>query len=507
MPRELARGEVIGQVAPPAQERLLPAHLHVQLALEEVGPISQSAGRLLPGLGDAGLREEWLSLCPDPSPLLGVAAAASTPPIDVVQAQREEHVASPQVHFYERPPVIERGWRQYLYDEEARCYVDVVNNVAVIGHSHPAVEEAATRQLRLLNTNSRFMYRAMPRFARRLAGLVPEPLDVVFLVSSGSEANDLALRLARHATGVKDIICIEGTYHGWTSATTEASSGLFENPHAEATRPPWVHPVMMPNTYRGPHRGPDAGERYADDVRRALADLRQVGARPAALIAEPLLGYEGGMVPPDGYTDAVVALVRAAGGLFIADEVQLGYGRLGRHFWAFEHEGVVPDIVTIAKSTGNGHPVAAVITSRDIADGFGSEASWFSSVGGGPVSCEIGLAVLDVIEREELQRNARQTGDHLKGLLLGLAQRHDMAAAVHGMGLYLGLELVRDRDTREPATEETEALCERMRTLGVIVQPTGNHQNILKIKPPLVISRQSAEFFVEQLDRALSEGW
>jgi 4-aminobutyrate aminotransferase-like enzyme len=424
-----------------------------------------------------------------------------------VLAERQHYVASPQLHYYIDPPEIERGYRHTLYDEHGRAYVDVVNNVAILGHSHPAVERAAARQLRLLNTNSRFLYGALPRFARRLAALVPDPLEVVLLVSSGSEANDLALRLARAATGERDVLCVGGNYHGWTEATFEVSTSLFDNPRGDETRPPWIHPILSPNTYRGPHRGDDAGERYAGDARRALEDIRTAGRGLAALISEPVLGNQGGMVPPAGYTRAVVELVRAAGGLYIADEVQVGYGRLGHVFWAFEHEGVVPDIVTIAKSTGNGYPVAAVITTREIADAFGRDASWFSSMGGNPVACEVGLAVLDAMEAEGVQENARVVGDNLKARLDALAERHALIGAVHGLGLYLGVELVRDRTTREPAAAEAYALCERLRELGVIMQPTGDHENILKVKPPLVITQEAAGFFADQLDRALTEGW
>jgi 4-aminobutyrate aminotransferase-like enzyme len=272
-------------------------------------------------------------------------------------------------------------------------------------------------------------------------------------------------------------------------------------------RPPWVHPVPTPNTFRGPYRDEDAAARYLADAERVLDGLAAEGRRPAGLIAEPILGVQGGLVPPAGYTRGLVELVRARGGLFVADEVQVGFGRLGHSFWAFEHEGVVPDVVTIAKATGNGYPVGAVLTRRDLADEFGRAGSWFSSVGGSPVSCAVGLAVLDVIEGERLQENARTTGDHLKARLLEVAARHELVGAVHGLGLYLGVELVRDPDTLEPAREEADAVCERMRELGVVVQPTGDHENILKVKPPLVITRASADFFVEQLDRVLTEGW
>ena len=340
-----------------------------------------------------------------------------------------------------------------------------------------------------------------------LAALLPEELDTVFLVSSGSEANDLALRIAREVTGQADVLAIRGAYHGWTVATHAISTAPFDNPHADERLPDWVHPVEQPNTFRGAHRGEDAGARYADDVRARLRALADAGRGPAAFLCEPLLGNSGGVELPDGYLAQVYDAVRAAGGLTIADEVQVGMGRLGERFWAFEREGVVPDIVTIAKPAGNGQPLGAVVTTRAIADRFGRDASWFSSMGGAPISCEVGLAVLDAIEGERLQENALAVGTHLRERLRELVGRHELAGAAHGVGLYLGLELVRDRATLEPAAEEAEALCERLRERGAIVQPTGDHMNVLKIKPPLCLTRADADFLADRIDEALTGGW
>ena len=242
-------------------------------------------------------------------------------------------------------------------------------------------------------------------------------------------------------------------------------------------------------------------------MRDTIAALAARGRAPAAFICEALYGNAGGIVLPDGYLQAAYAHVRAAGGLCIADEVQVGYGRLGAHFWGFEQQGVVPDIVTIAKATGNGHPVAAVITTAAIAGALQGQGGFFASVGGGPVSCEIGLAVLDVIEEERLQENALHVGGALRAGLEELVERHEIAGAAHGMGLYLGLDLVRDRGTKEPAREEAYAICERLRELGAIVQPTGDGENVLKLKPPLVIERRDVDWLIETLDGVLARGW
>ncbi|HVG88450.1 MAG: aminotransferase [Gaiellales bacterium] len=493
---ELLAGQQVGTVAAAAA---LPPHAHVQLC---TAPVER-----LPGTAPGSLADAWLALCPDPSPLLGQAVAAGRRHASELRRRRDLVVAGAQHLYYRRPPEIVRGWRQHLYDADGRAYLDMVNNVAILGHSHPAVAEAAHRQMRLLNTNSRFLYESMAAFAERLTARVPAPLERVFLVNSGSEANDLALRLARAFTGRDDVIAVEGAYHGWTAATFAVSTSPVDNPQAATSPPPGLHVVPQANTYRGPHGAgdPEAGARYARHVLEACRSA-EAGGGVAAFICEPQLGNTGGLLAPDGYLQAAFAHVRAAGGVCIADEVQVGYGRLGHWFWAFEQQGAVPDILTIAKSTGNGHPVGAVITTAEIADAFG-EAGFFSSVGGGPVSCEVGSAVLDAIRDERLQENAVATGERLRTALVALGGRHPLVGAVHGAGLYLGVELVRDRSTKEPAAAEADAVCERMLELGVIVQPTGDHMNVLKVKPPLCITPADADLFAEALDRVLTEGW
>jgi 4-aminobutyrate aminotransferase-like enzyme/Ser/Thr protein kinase RdoA (MazF antagonist) len=447
----------------------------------------------------------WLAGTRDPAPLLGLPPARAEEDPAATIARRERSLAAVQEHYYRTPPRIERGWREHLLDIDGRCYVDMVNNVAAIGHGRIEVADAVARQWRLLNTNSRFNYRAVADFSERLATTLPAPLDTVFLVNSGSEAVDLALRLAMATTGRRDIVAVREAYHGWTYATDAVSTSVADNPNALDTRPDWVHTVASPNSYRGDHR--DAPGRYAEEAVGMIEDLVQRGQPPAAFICEPFYGNAGGIALPPGYLPAVYAAVRGCGGLAIADEVQVGYGRLGHWFWGFQGQDVVPDIVTVAKAMGNGHPLGAVITSRAIADAYRTQGYFFSSAGGSPVSCVVGLTVLDVIERDGLQHNALTVGEHLTSRLAELAHRHALIGAVHGSGLYLGVELVRDRQTLEPAVAETAAICERMRELGVIVQPTGDRMNVLKMKPPMCLSTTSADFFVDMLDRVLSTGW
>lgn len=459
-----------------------------------------------PELTTPGLAPGWLACVRDPRPLLGLGPV-DTEPVDVdLMARRNLAFAPVQEHYYRRPPRIERGWRHYLMSTSGRCYLDMVNNVTVLGHAHPRVASAAARQLRKLNTNSRFNYASVVEFSERLAGLLPDPLDTVFLVNSGSEASDLALRLATAAAGRPDVVAMREAYHGWTYGTDAVSTSTADNPNALTTRPDWVHTVESPNSFRGKYRGSEV-PRYAADAVAQIDQLIADGRAPAAFICETVYGNAGGMALPDGYLQQIYAAVRGAGGYAVADEVQVGYGRLGEWFWGFEQQRVVPDIVSMAKSVGNGYPLGAVVTSREIAEAFRTQGYFFSSTGGSPLSCAIGMTVLDVLDDEGLQGNAARVGAHLKSRLQELATRHPIIGTVHGAGLYLGVEMIRDPQTLEPATEETALICDRMLELGVIIQPTGDHQNILKTKPPLCIDVEAADFYAAALDRVLTEGW
>lgn len=477
----------------------LPAGAWVDVGVRPVGAPAA------PLLTRSELAPGWLALTCDPLPLFGL------PAVDVAEAsdllsRRDASFAPVQEFYYRRPPQIERGKRHFLMSTAGRTYLDMVNNVTVLGHAHPRIADTAARQLRKLNTNSRFNYEAVVEFSERLAAMLPDPLDTVFLVNSGSEASDLAIRLATAATGRRDVVAVREAYHGWTYGTDAVSTSTADNPNALATRPDWVHTVESPNSFRGKYRGAEA-KKYAGEAVQEISRLVADGQPPAAFICESVYGNAGGMALPDGYLQQVYAAVRGFGGLAISDEVQVGYGRLGEWFWGFMQQDAVPDIVSVAKSTGNGYPLGAVITSRAVADGFRSQGYFFSSTGGSPLSCAIGMTVLDVLRDEGLQENAKRVGGHLKSRLQALQDKHPIIGTVHGIGLYLGVEMVRDRETLEPASEETSAICERMLELGVIIQPTGDHQNILKTKPPLCIDIEAADFYVDCLDRVLTEGW
>lgn len=451
----------------------------------------------------------WRAVVADPTGVVFGDAVRPGPSVADSRAlleRRERSVAEVQEHYFADPPVIVRGWQEYLVDADARIYLDALNNVTSIGHAHPRLVEAVAAQWRLINTNSRFHYPQIVEFAERLAATLPEGLDQVFLVNSGSEAVDLALRLAQAHTSRRDVLAIAEAYHGWTYLSDAVSTSVADNPHALETRPEWVHTVDAPNPFRGRHRGAQA-LRYADDAVAEVERLAAAGTPVGAFLAESIFGNAGGMPLPDGYLETVYRAVRAGGGVAVADEVQVGYGRLGEWFWGFQQQGVVPDIVAVAKAMGNGHPLGAVITSREIAASYRSQGYFFSSAGGSPVSSVVGLTVLDVIRDEGLQQNAAEVGAYLRRRLAELAERHPILGTVHGYGFYLGPEFVRDRATWEPATVETARICDRLRRLGVIIQPTGDHQNVLKFKPPMCFSHDSADRFIAALERVLDTGW
>jgi 4-aminobutyrate aminotransferase-like enzyme len=422
---------------------------------------------------------------------------------------------------YRRPVHLIRGSMQYLFDQDGRRYIDGYNNVPHVGHCHPHVVEAAERQMRALNTNTRYLHENLARYAERLTATLPEPLRVCYFVSSGSEANELALRLARAHTRRRDLIVLDAAYHGNTTTLVEISPYKFNGPGG-AGRPPWVHVVPVPDVYRGAYRtwgpalagpgtwgpasaGPDqrsdpqVGAKYADAVARSLDEMRADGAAPCAFIAESCPSVGGQIMLPPGYLAAVYGHVREAGGVCIADEVQTAYGRIGSHFYGFEEQGVVPDVVVLGKPIGNGHPIGAVVTTREIAASFDNGMEYFSTFGGNTVSCAIGLAVLNVLEAERLQAHAQQVGAHLLARLRPLVDRSELVGDVRGSGLFIGVELVRDRETLEPATTEASDVVNRLREEGILIGTDGPYHNVLKIRPPMPFNAGDADVLAATL--------
>jgi 4-aminobutyrate aminotransferase-like enzyme/Ser/Thr protein kinase RdoA (MazF antagonist) len=420
-----------------------------------------------------------------------------------IRARREARIGPSLGLSYHRPLHIVRGWMQHLYDADGQAYLDCVNNVAHVGHCHPQVVEALARQSRVLNTNTRYLHEKLVRYAERLTATLPEPLGVCYFVCSGSEANELALRLARTHTGRRDVVVLDAAYHGNTSTLVELSPYKFDGPGGSGA-PAGTHVVPLPDPYRGRHRGADTGAEYAEHVREAVAAADARGG-VAAFFAESLPGCGGQIVPPDGFLAAAFRHVRDAGGVCVVDEVQTGFGRVGSHFWGFETHGVVPDIVTMGKPIGNGHPLGAVVTTPEIASSFANGMEYFNTFGGNPVSCAVGLAVLDVIADEGLQLRALRVGGQLLAGLRELAARHVLIGDVRGRGLFVGVELVHDRETREPAGRHASYVVERMRDHRILLSTDGPDHNVIKIKPPLQFSAADADRLVATLDVVLAE--
>jgi 4-aminobutyrate aminotransferase-like enzyme len=420
----------------------------------------------------------------------------------IVQRRAHRMPRSLSVLYPDHPIRVARGAGQYLYDVEGREYLDCMNNVPHVGHSHPRVNAAITAQLELVNTNSRFLYPQLVDYGDALAALLPAPLEVCFFVNSGSEANELALRLVTNYTARTGICVLDGAYHGNTGSLVNLSPYKF-NGRGGSGRPRHVQMAPTPDAYRGVHRGADTGSRYAAEVEAALDRGASEGNPCAALLAEPMMGTAGQIVPPDGFLPQAYAHARAAGAVVIADEVQIGFGRVGSHLWGFEALGAVPDIVTLGKPIGNGFPLGAVVTTREIADAFANGMEYFNTFGGSPVSCAAGLAVLVVIEDEGLQAHAHSVGQHLMTNLREIGRHHDVIGDVRGTGLFLGVELVDAEDEPKPDAATARTLVNALRERRILVGTDGPDNNVLKIKPPLPFSRDDADRLAEALDEEL----
>jgi 4-aminobutyrate aminotransferase-like enzyme/Ser/Thr protein kinase RdoA (MazF antagonist) len=424
------------------------------------------------------------------------------PPPAEIAASRRRHISASLSIAYRQPLEIVRAQGQYLYDHRGRPYLDLVNNVCHVGHAHPRVVDAGARQMARLNTNTRYLHELLTTYAERLAATLPAPLEVCFFVNSGSEANELALRLARTHTGARDVIVVDGAYHGNTDTLVAMSPYKFNGPGGSGAPRSWVHVAPCPDGYRGVYRGTDraTGEAYGDAVGEVL---RRASGSVAAFFAEPLMSCAGQVVPPDGYFETAFTHVRDAGGICVIDEVQTGFGRVGSHFWAFERDSVVPDIVVMGKPIGNGHPIGAVVTTREIAQSFENGMEFFSTFGGNPVSCAIGLTVLDVIRDEALQERAARIGARMLDGLRDLAPRHPLVGDVRGAGLFLGVELVRNHETLEPADTEAADLVNRLKDRGMLLSTDGPYHNVIKIKPPMVLTEDDADMLVRAIDDEL----
>jgi 4-aminobutyrate aminotransferase-like enzyme len=502
--QRLARGQHFANIGDVHENGGWAPHLHFQIIVDLLEHRSDFAG-----VAHASQRKVWTSLSPDPNLLLGIPAGRfpqQEPASQETLSARRELLGKNLGVSYQHPLKIVRGWMQYLYDDIGRAYLDVYNNVPLVGHSHPRVVRAVQEQIALLNTNTRYLHDNVNRYAERLTRLLPEPLRVCYFVNSGSEANELALRLARAHTGQEDVIVLEHAYHGHTTTLIDISPYKFDGPGGRG-RKDWVHIAPIPDDYRGLYRRDDATARtkYAQHVAEILQNVRAEGRGAAAYIAETLPSVAGQIVFPPGYLAEAYQHVRAAGGVCIADEVQVGFGRLGTHFWGFETEQVVPDIVVLGKPIGNAFPLGAVVTTREIAASFNNGMEFFSTFGGNPVACAAGLAVLDILEEEHLQENALSVGRYLSGRLKALEAKRALIGDVRGAGLFLGVDLVLDRETREPAPQRAFYVVNRLRERGILAGTDGPHHNVIKLRPPLIFSQADADLLVTTLDDVLSE--
>ena len=486
-----------------------PPHVHFEIILDLLDQKDTFYG-----VGNHAHRNIWLGLCPDPNLILRIPEQVMAQPSSDRQREAEPLLSSRRKNLsaalslsYREPIVMGRGVGQYLFDTRGKRYLDAVNNVPHVGHCHPHVLRAGQAAAAVLNTNTRYLYPEITNYAERLLKTFPESLSVAFFVNSGSEANDLALRLAWTHTRRKNIVVLDHAYHGNLTALIDLSPYKHNGPGGLGS-PPWVHKLSMPDGLRGEfHRDyPNYGQKYAEQINQAIVDAENFGG-VAAFICESILGCGGQVELPDGYLQAVYQKVRANGGICIADEVQTGFGRVGSHFWAFELQQVVPDIVTLGKPAGNGHPIGVVVTTAEVAQSFETGMEYFNTFGGNPVSCAIGNAVLDVIEEEALQAHALKTGNYLKQELELLKANHPIIAEVRGKGLFLGIELVAYGDSLAPAEKQASYIAERMKQQGILISTDGPCHNVLKIKPPMVFNRDNADQLVDALNTILAEHW
>lgn len=499
--QEIGQGTVIGLLGSEAENGGWPPHLHFQLmthlmgwrALEIIGISWENQWAL------------WREICPNPNIILGIGADCAAP----VAGKHAPLPRGRQDQFnltHTELLKILRGASCYLYDETGRAYLDMVNNVASIGHTHPRVADAAKRQMSALNKDGRNLYDDLITYKQRLAGILPPELSVIYLVNSAGEANDLALRLAQAFTKARDVVVVDHAYHGNLSSLIDISPSKFNGPDGEG-RPSHVWVAEMPDTYRGRLRANDVdiGAGYAESVATLLMDMVGLGRNPMAFIAESIQSCGGHTPFPAGYLQAAYRHVRREGGLCIADEVQVGFGRVGTHWWAFEAQNVVPDIVTMSNPAGTGHPLAAIATRPEIAASLAHDMSYFSTYDGHAVSTAIGLSALDTIRDERLMANVRARGKQLMDGLRNLATAHPIIGNVRGLGLFIGAEFVKDRETLQPNAAALWEVVERMKMAGILIARDGPHHNVLTLKPALVITEQECADFLATLSQVLTD--
>jgi 4-aminobutyrate aminotransferase-like enzyme/Ser/Thr protein kinase RdoA (MazF antagonist) len=496
---QIRKGEKIAELGDYPENGNWAPHLHFQVMLSLLDYTDD-----FPGVAYPDQLNVWKSLCLDPNLLFNVDTLSSPQfaSNNELISYRKQHLGKSLSLQYKVPIKMVRGDGAWLIDQQGKKYLDTVNNVAHVGHEHPAVVKAGQQQMALLNTNSRYLHENINELAQELIETLPKELNVLHFVNSGSEANELAIRMVKAATNQKDIIASEIGYHGNSNMCIDISSYKFDGKGGNGA-PEHTHIFPLPDTFRGKHTGKDAAENYAIEVQKCIDNIHQKGRGVGALILESIISCGGQIELPEGFLKNAYDRVRKAGGLCIADEVQVGCGRVGKTFWGFQLHEVVPDIVTIGKPLGNGHPIAAVACTQKVADAFANGMEYFNTFGGNPVSCAIATEVLRTVKREKLQENALHVGAFLKNELQKLAQKFPIIGDVRGQGLFLGIEFV--DANKNPLEAQTTYIANRMKEHGILMSTDGPDHNVLKIKPPIVFSQENAEDLIIYLQQILAE--
>lgn len=494
----IQKGQLIGYIGTPEENVGWNPHLHFQIMLDLLGNTVD-----FPGVCTPRTQTIWSSICPDPNMLFQSQTLANSQKVtnDDLIRYRKRHLGKSLSLQYKTPIKMVRGEGVHLIDQWGQKYLDTVNNVAHVGHEHPKVVKAGQNQMGLLNTNSRYLHENINALTKELIETLPSKLNVLHFVNSGSEANELAIRMVKAVTGQKDIIASEIGYHGNSNACIDISSYKFDGKGGTGA-PKHTHIFSLPDTFRGKYMGEDASQKYAEEVLSLIENIKAEGRNVGAIIIESIISCGGQIELPEGFLKQVYDYIRKEGGLCIADEVQVGCGRLGV-WWGFQLHNVVPDIVTIGKPLGNGHPLAAVACTQEVADKFANGMEYFNTFGGNPVSCAIGKSVIQVVKEEGLMQNANEVGDYLKTKLKKLSRTYPILGDIRGQGLFLGIELVDEK--KKPLPLVADYLINRMKAHGILMSTDGPDHNVLKIKPPMVFTKTHAEELIRYLEKILKE--
>lgn len=494
----LQQGDLVGYVGTSVENGGWVPHLHFQFMLNMFDNVTN-----FPGVATPNSMSVWEEICPDPAIVFkDFISETNTASQEEILTYRKQHLGKGLSISYDQPLHMARGNGVHVLDSTGRRYLDTVNNVAHVGHEHPRVVEAGRKQMALLNTNTRYLHETINSFTKEFLSTFPDELSVVHFVNSGSEANELALRMCQAVTNQKDMIAVEMGYHGNTQGCTNISSYKFDA-KGGAGAPEHTHIVPLPDRFRGMYRGEQESHTYATHIQEQVNNIQAKGRNVAGFICESIISCGGQIELPENYLKTAYAAVRNEGGLCIADEIQVGIGRVGTHFWGFQLHDVIPDIVTVGKPLGNGHPLAAVICTQQVAEAFANGMEYFNTFGGNPVSCSIGLEVLRVVRDENLQKNALTVGTYVKESLRQLSSQFPIIQDIRGQGLFLGFELA-DEHT-DPLPEKAAYLVNRMREFGILMSTDGKDNNVIKIKPPLVFSIENADELISRIKTVMHE--